>query len=183
MLSLFIANSLFDHFPALTIKHSFVRHLLVTGVWVIIHLLAFSNLFAIGSNGPFSFSLVNFADWLAIRPYHSFIAVRLHLEMRASSLWHAEAFHHIVAHLAHHFVHASKHAFSRKERIILEGVTHAKTWKHSFRYLVHFIMATLHHFEHITPTKRLQGRLMTVWLHGGAFGSRVRLDGSVTICH
>lgn len=134
-------------------------HFLVACVRVVVHLLSLGYFLAVRTHCAFGFILVDLADGLAIRAHHCLAAVGLHLKLRAASLGHAEALHHVVSHLAHHLVHAPEHAFSRKKWIIFEGVAHAEALKHTTCHLIHFLVTPVHHLKQVAAV-RLHGGLV-----------------------
>ena len=70
-----VAHSLLDYFAALSVKHTFMRHFLVTICLVIIHLVTFGDAFTVSASCTFSFGLVDFTHWFTVRTHLCYIAV------------------------------------------------------------------------------------------------------------
>ena len=80
MLFSIVANPLLHYFTTLTIKHSLMSHLLVTGVRVIILLVPLGYLLAISAYSSLGLCLVDFGDGLTIWSNLRRFAIGLHLE-------------------------------------------------------------------------------------------------------
>ena len=176
MLMMIISKSLLYDFSTLAIQHTFMGHFLVTCCCVIIHLMSFRNTLTVRSNSSLSLCLVCFTNRFAIGTNLSWATIWHSLEsaLTVSNLA-VHAIHHTIAHLFHHFVHASER-FSIKKRVIFKGVIKTKSLKHAVSHLVHFIVVPLHHIKH---------RVSTVWHdHSWVWRSSViRLYRSVSVCH
>lgn len=175
MLTLLITNFLLYYFSALTIKHAFMGHFLVTSCRVFIHLLSFSYSFSIWPNCPFGLSLIHLLNRSTVRANLRWVAVLHHLKSITSTPFHP---HHIVS-LTHHLVHISK-TTSVEKGIVLEGVFKSKTFEHPLRHLVKLVVnifVSLHHLS--------ENIIMGVWnrQYVVTFRPVVRLNWPVSIGH
>lgn len=150
-----ISNSLLHYFSALAIKHTFMCHLLVPVVRVIVKLMTLCNFLTVRTLCSLGLCLVDLGDWLSIWSHLCSFVIGLHLESLVSAHAITEAtvhVHHSTSHILHYSIDAAaEHAatFSVEKRIIFKWVTDAKTFKHLVGHLIHLTMMTLHHGEHI----------------------------------
>jgi hypothetical protein len=171
-----VSNSLLYYLAALTIEHTFVSHLLVPWMGVVIHLVTLCYFLTVRSHCSLSLCLVNLRDWLAIRSNLRGLVVALGLETWISTHTTTEASVHAHHISFHHLLDSTSKGtatFSVKKGIIIERVAHAETFKHLAGHLIHIIVLSLHHREHVLVTA-------TKGLH---LAATVRLHWSISVRH
>lgn len=164
-----VSHPLFDHFAALTIKHSLMRHLLHSSLLIAIHLLTLGNLLSLSISSTSSFSLVGLGHRLPIGSHRRGAAVSHRLEATtrrttilgqvAETLLHVP---HATLHATEHLVditettEATHHTRAGEEGVVLERIVKAKPAHHLLRHLVHLLVLALHHLHHIACAVGLQ---------------------------
>ena len=117
--------------------------------------MTLSNFLTVRTLCSLSLCLVDLGNWLTIWSHLCGLVIGLHLESLVTAHTISESavhVHHSTPHFLHYFIDAAaEHAatFSVEKRIIFKWVTHAKTFEHLVGHLIHLIMVTLHHGEHI----------------------------------
>lgn len=131
VLMTFVANFLLNNFSTLSVYHSFVSHFLVTISSVFVHLMSFSDPFAIRSYCSFCVFLVTFFYWSSIWSHFHRSLIGKGLEASTSSpqlihiSHHTDRISHVTFHFIHHLIHPSKHTATThtfEKRIILERI-------------------------------------------------------------